>query len=112
MDFVFGDYARFGLSLAFVLGLILLLSWFLKRLGSFSLQRKRQKGGIGSLGIVASCALDNRRRMVVVQWEDQEHLILLSPTAETVVSTKTRDQGETCLNEPTTPSRETLRALR
>lgn len=111
MDFVFGDYARFALSLAFVLGLILLLSWALKRLGSFSLQKKSQRKGRSSLGVVSSCALDNRRRMIVVQWEDQEHLILLSPTAETVVSKRTRDQGEVCLNEPM-PSKDTLRALR
>ncbi|MCP4922911.1 MAG: FliO/MopB family protein [bacterium] len=111
MDFVFGDYARFALSLAFVLGLILVLGWALKRLGAFSLQKKFQRKGPASLGVMSSCALDNRRRMVVVQWEDQEHLILLSPTAETIVSTRTRDQGETCLNQPM-PSKDTLRALR
>jgi flagellar protein FliO/FliZ len=64
-------------ALILVLGLILGLSWLLRRFG----------GGLGritgtppsDLRVVEWKSLDARRRLAVVQWDGREHLLCLGP---------------------------------
>lgn len=79
------DYLRFVLALIFVLGLMGGLYLILKKFnlnGPVGTSTKRR------LRIVESLALDNRHRAVLFSRDDKEHLVILSPTGETVVETR------------------------
>lgn len=82
MDLV--NIARFLLSFVVVIGLIGGLAWFLRRYGA---GRISAAGGKGRLGVVEVTAVDAKRRLVLVRRDAVEHLILLSPTSETIVET-------------------------
>jgi flagellar protein FliO/FliZ len=78
------DYIRFLLALVIVLGLILALSWALKRFGlgqsqSNTMGRKRR------LRTVESATLDARHRIVLVRRDAVEHLVLLGPNSTQVI---------------------------
>jgi flagellar protein FliO/FliZ len=78
------DYIRFLLALVLVLGLILALSWALKRFGlgqgqANTLGRKRR------LRLVESSTIDARHRIVLVRRDAVEHLVLLGPTSTQVI---------------------------
>jgi len=80
MDMV--DIARFLLSFVVVIGLIVGLAWLLRRYGG---GRIAAAAGKGRLGVVEVAAVDPKRRLVLVRRDGCEHLLLLSPTSETVV---------------------------
>jgi len=82
MDLV--NIARFVLSFVVVIGLIGGLAWVLRRYGG---GRIRGAAGKGRLGVVEVAAVDAKRRLVLIRRDDLEHLILLSPTSETIVET-------------------------
>ena len=82
-------YIRAILSLAFVLGLILLLSWAVRR---FNLQgiaagslNAASRGRARRLTVVESIGLDARRRLVLVRRDGVEHLLMLGLAGEHVV---------------------------
>ncbi|MEK9726176.1 MAG: hypothetical protein VW405_22180 [Rhodospirillaceae bacterium] len=81
------DYFRFVLALAFVLGLIAILAAVARRAGFGFPAAALKSGGKRRLAVVEATQVDGRRRLVLVRRDDVEHLILLSPTAETVVET-------------------------
>lgn len=81
------DYLRFALSLVFVLGLIGMLAALARRAGLGFPAAALKPGGKRRLSVVEATQLDSRRRLVLVRRDDVEHLLLLSPTAETVVET-------------------------
>ena len=77
-------YIRFVLALILVIGLILGLSWLLKRLGlgigaNGPLTRKRR------LRTVESVLLDGRHRAVLIRRDDIEHLVLVGPNTSQVI---------------------------
>ncbi len=83
----YGDYLRFLLALIFVIGLIGLLALAARRMG-FGYPTTAFKGGRKKrLSVVEITPLDGRRRLVLVRRDDTEHLIMLSPTRETVIET-------------------------
>ena len=68
------DYLRFALALLFVLGLIGLLAWLVRRY--------RPGGGLRPdgrrrLAMLETLPLDARRRLVLVRRDDVLHLLLL-----------------------------------
>ena len=71
-------------SLGFVLALIGGGFWLLKRTG---LRIAGAPVGGKRLAVVEVRALDTRRRLVLIRRDDQEHLLLLGATGETVVET-------------------------
>ena len=79
------DYLRFVLALVFVLGLMGGLFLILKKLNLGNLQPLASKR---RLRVVESLMLDARHRAVILQRDDKEHLVILSPTGETVVETR------------------------
>ena len=81
MDLV--DIPRFVLSFVVVIGLIGALAWMLRRYGSGRITA----AGKGRLGVVEVTAVDAKRRLVLVRRDAVLHLILLSPTSETIVET-------------------------
>lgn len=76
---------KFFSAFVFVISLMLLLSWGLKRLGLSA--TKMAGGGKRRLKVVEFLSLDHRRRLVLVRRDDREHLLLLGPQSETVVET-------------------------
>jgi len=74
---------RFVLALLVVVALIAALAWVVRRYGVGG--RIIPGAGRGRLAVVEMEAVDTRRRLVLVRRDGVEHLLLLSPTRETVV---------------------------
>jgi flagellar protein FliO/FliZ len=70
-------------AFAFVMGLMYLLSWGMRKLGVAG--QAMLPGGKRRMKIVEFLSLDHRRRLVLVRCDDKEHLIVLGPQGETVV---------------------------
>ena len=70
-------YLRFIFALLFVLGLIGGLAFAIRRLGLFDRFMGSPAGAGRRLRVLESLALDARRRLVLVQHDDAEHLILI-----------------------------------
>ncbi len=77
-----GTLLRFAFALLAVLTLIVALGWVLRRYG---VGGAITKGSGRRIGIVETAGLDAKRRLVLIQRDGVEHLLLLSPTRETVV---------------------------
>lgn len=76
------SYPRYLVSLIFVLGLIGLFAWLLRRFGPPS----RLRGpGKRRLSIVEILPVDARRRLVLLRRDDTEHLILIGQGQDLVV---------------------------
>tara|TARA_B100000780_G_scaffold277565_2_gene248585 strand:+ start:1179 stop:1496 length:318 start_codon:yes stop_codon:yes gene_type:complete len=72
-------------ALAFVVLLMAALAQIIKRLGlgNATPVNKSQK----RLKIIESQALDARRRVVIIQCDDKQHLVMLGINSETVIKT-------------------------
>lgn len=71
-------------ALLFVLGLVLLLAWGLRRyLGTVMVRRRT--GQPRRLQVVETAVLDARTKLLLVQRDDREHLLLLGPSSAVVV---------------------------
>lgn len=77
-------------SFAFVLALMLALSWVVKR---FGLAGKLQKkgGGLPTLEMVENFYLDPRRRMVIVRREKKHYVLLLGQQNEVLIDSYERE---------------------
>ncbi len=83
-------YIRFVLALIFVLSLIGLAAWLIRRFGvtgRFMAKTKQQT----RLGIVEMAVVDAKRRLVLVRRDHQEHLLLLGANSELVVEQGIKD---------------------
>lgn len=71
------DYLRFVLSLAVVLGLIMLCAWLVRRfrLGSCA----ETPVNSGRLKLVERLVINPQQHLVIIKQDDQEHLLLLGP---------------------------------
>ena len=90
----FESYYRFVLALGFVLGLIWLASWAVKRFGV-----ERNLTGPGGakgkrLAIVEVQPLDARRKLVLLRRDKVEHLVILGNNQELVVEAGIAPCGE------------------
>ena len=72
-------------ALAVVLGIILGLAWALRRFG----------GRITSVGerlqdlqVVHWKTLDMRRKLAVIRWGEEEHLVCLAPSGDTLIASR------------------------
>jgi len=71
------QYFRFLLALAFVLGLILLVAFAVRRFGlgkRVPVTKSRNR----RLEVVEILPMDTRRRLILLRRDDREHLVLLS----------------------------------
>jgi flagellar protein FliO/FliZ len=87
------DYLKFFAALIFVLSLMGGLAFVLKRLGMgqsgmISPTKKRLK-------IIEILPIDARRKAVLLQRDQTQHLVLLGPSGETVVETDIQAPSET-----------------
>jgi flagellar protein FliO/FliZ len=88
MDFI--QYVKFLAALAFVLALIGVLTWFLRRM---SYMRFGTPGQRRRLSVIEVLPIDPRRRLVLVRRDDTEHLLLLGPEREMLIETRPRLAG-------------------
>ena len=78
-------YYRTVLALIFVVGLISLTGWAIKRYGFAGARispRNRRR-----LSLVEALPLDNRRRLLLVRRDGVEHLLLIGGGADLIVET-------------------------
>ena len=80
------DYLRFILALVFVLSLIGLLSWAVRRYGLGGRLAASASGG-RRLRLIEVAALDAKHRLVLVRRDGAEHLILIGGQTDVVVET-------------------------
>jgi len=80
-------YFRFLLALIFVIGLIALVTALARRAGLGFPAAAIKRAGSRRLGVVEVSSIDGRRRLALIRRDGVEHLLLLSPTAETVIET-------------------------
>lgn len=74
------------LALVFVLALIGLLSFVLRRFGNGGmLMRRADKNKKRRLAIVEMLPLDTRRRLLLLKRDEVEHLVLLNGERDTVI---------------------------
>lgn len=74
---------KFFFAFAFVMGLMYLLSVFLKKIGLSG--QSMLPGSKRRLKIVEFLPLDHRRKLVLVRRDNKDHLLVLGPSGETVV---------------------------
>jgi len=91
MDYM--DYLKFFAALIFVLCLMGGLAYLLKRFGlgtnvMISPSKKRLK-------IVEILPIDARRRALLIQRDDTQHLVLLGSSGETVIETNIKTPSKT-----------------
>lgn len=79
-------YLRFVAALAFVLALIWLIAWIMRRYG-FGRSIAAAAAGKRRLGIVEVTPLDRQRRLVLLRRDDREHLVILGPSSDTLIET-------------------------
>lgn len=80
----FTTYFRFLLVLIFVVGLIGLIAWSVRRFGVLR-GTIRPQAGARRIEIIESAPIDAKRRLLLVRRDDTEHLILLSATGELLI---------------------------
>ncbi|MFV2093554.1 MAG: flagellar biosynthetic protein FliO, partial [Hyphomicrobiales bacterium] len=91
------EIVQFAAALLFVLALIILVAWVLRRYfgggartGSSPLRRRDRR-----LGIVEAAQIGNRHRLVLVRRDDREHLLLLGGSNELLVEANITTRTET-----------------
>ena len=98
------EYVRFLLALLFVLGLIGLLAFVLRRFGMGAVRVSpafRAKGRTEQrLAVVEVAVVDARRRLVLVRRDDTEHLILLGQTTDLLIESGIRTGPPRQAGEP------------
>ena len=77
-------YFRFLLALVFVLALIGVLTWLVRRFGGGS-RMLRPRNGKRRLSVVEVAPIDGKRRLVLVRRDQTEHLVLLGTGADVVI---------------------------
>ena len=89
---------RFALALISVLILIVALGWVLRRYGPGGVSPRANGRRIG---VLESASVDAKRRLVLIRRDDVEHLLLISPSHETVIETGiTPPRGTTATISP------------
>ncbi|OUS17048.1 hypothetical protein A9Q97_01880 [Rhodospirillales bacterium 47_12_T64] len=84
----YGNYLQFILTLIFIIGLIIAAAYLAKRLGfaqSPVITGNRKK----RMQIKEVRPLDARRKMVLIQCDDKEHLLLIGGTQDLHIDTNT-----------------------
>jgi len=79
------DYSRFVLALMFVVGLIGLFAFVLRRIGFGGIRTSSSSGQQQRLKIQEVASIDARRKLVLVRRDDTEHLVLLGLSQDLLI---------------------------
>lgn len=88
------DYFRFLLALIFVIALIGVLALVSRRLGLGFPVTAVKAAGDRRVKVVEVAPLDSRRKLILIQRDDVEHLLVVSPTSELVIESGIRDHQD------------------
>lgn len=77
------DLLKFFAAFVFVLSLMFLLQWALRRAGLAG--ASLLPNGKRRLKIVETLPLDARRKLMIIRRDDREHVLVLGPAGETLV---------------------------
>ncbi len=86
------DYLRFIAALILVLGLILGLTWAIRRYGPQAMGGAG--GGKRRLAVIETLTLDAKHRLVLIRKDDRDHLLLLGGAAQVIESARRDEEGE------------------
>lgn len=86
------DYLKFFFALLFVLSLMGGLAFLMKKFGLT--QGGNFASGKRRLKIIESLALDPKHKAVLIQRDDQEHLVILSHSGDTVIETNIKHEND------------------
>lgn len=78
------QYIRFVMALFFVVALIMIVAWVMRRVGMAGgtvRGRARQR----RLSVVEALPIDAKRRLILIRRDDREHLILLGANGDLLV---------------------------
>lgn len=87
-------YLRFGLALAFVVGLIAFIGWLARRYGVGGGRISTKGGRQRRIGVVEVQPLDAKRRLVLIRRDGVEHLLLIGPGRDLVVESGIAPAGD------------------
>jgi flagellar protein FliO/FliZ len=79
------DFARFIFAFFFVIGLIGVMGFLLKRYAGANKWMGGSEQDSDRIRVIQTRYLDPKRRLVLIRRDDKEHLILLSEGRETVI---------------------------
>lgn len=75
----------FILAFVFVLALIALAAWLVRRFGGKGLGNAGSRGRMPRLAVIDAAAVDGRRRLVLVRRDNVEHLLMIGGPTDIVV---------------------------
>ena len=78
------NYLRFLFALIFVLALIALLSWLIKRFG-FGGRYMPVRGQARRMRVMETVTVDAKRRVVLLRCDEREHLLLIGGASDVVI---------------------------
>ncbi len=78
-------------ALIFVLGLLILIMWGIKRIGVMPGQPTIRTGK-KSIDILESRVLDSRNRLVAVRWKGQEYLLGVNQNGTRLIDSEMQDE--------------------
>ena len=81
------DYLTAVVALAFVVGLIAMIGWAVRRFGLIPGASAVIRGG-RRIKIVEVTPIDVRRKLVLIRRDDAEHLVLLGAQRDLVIETR------------------------
>jgi len=92
------QYVRFVLALLFVLGLIGLLAYLLRRFGIGGVRvspafRGKARNSEKRLAVVEVVTVDMRHRLVLLRRDNTEHLVLLGSAGDLLIETGIQSSG-------------------
>lgn len=89
------SFLPYFLSLAFVLGLIMLVAWVLARSGftTGTWFKSLNAGKNRRLEILETMPLDARRRVVIFRRDDKEHVMVIGATNEHILETDIKNSN-------------------
>lgn len=100
----FDTYIRFLLALGFVLALIGIGTWLIKR---FALERgvPKARRAAKRLQVVETLSIDTRRKLVLVRRDATEHLLLFGPNQELLVENGIGQAAAPALDQRSDPAK-------
>lgn len=82
------DYLKAILALILIISLIIITAYIASKLGLGQKFGNKTIKGNRNLQIIETLMLDTSRRLVVIKYHEQEHLILTSKHGDTIIDSK------------------------
>ena len=88
------SYFKFMAATLIVLGLIALATFAIRRFGLIPGAAPIKPKNLRRLRVEEALTLDPRRRLLLLRHDDQEHLLLLGPGSDLLISSRNAAEGK------------------